>query len=77
MERSRLVCLWRAIKRVLQRGEAHRFGNLPKVLAFISNFDRVNRRRIEAARIAYGDRAPVARLASDRQIAEFVRSLEP
>lgn len=43
MERSRLSCAWRAIARVFKRGEAHRQGKLTKVLAFIWQFDRINR----------------------------------
>ncbi len=46
LERSKLFCAWRAITRSLHRGEAHRITGLPKVLAFIWQFDRVNRPRI-------------------------------
>ena len=74
MERSRLYCAWRAITRVFQRGEAHRIGKLPDVLAFIWRFDRVNRPRIEAARGAYGPEVPVRRLTGSRDIADFLSS---
>jgi adenylate kinase family enzyme len=74
MERSRLYCAWRAITRVFQRGEAHRIGKLPDVLAFIWRFDRVNRPRIEAARVAYGPEVPVRRLTGIRDIADFLSS---
>jgi adenylate kinase family enzyme len=74
LERSRLSCGWRAIARVFRRGEAHRIGRLGKVLSFIWNFDRINRPRIEAERLAHGPRVPVVRLRSDREIAEFLLS---
>jgi adenylate kinase family enzyme len=76
MERSRLYCAWRAITRVFQRGEAHRIGKLPEVLAFIWNFDRVNRPRIEAARVSQGPEVPVRRLTGSRDIADFLSSYD-
>ncbi len=50
LDRPRLGCAWRAFARVFRAGEAHRVGGLAKVAAFIWNFNRVNRPRIEAAR---------------------------
>lgn len=74
LERPRLGCAWRAIRRVFRQGEAHRFRNLNRVLAFIWNFDRVNRPLIEETRAEHGPSVPVMRLRNDDEIAEFVRS---
>lgn len=75
LERSRLVCTWRAISRVFRSDEVHSLRHLPKVLAFIWNFERVNRSLIEAARLAHGPGVPVIRLADDYATADFVRSV--
>lgn len=48
LEAPRWLCLWRACTRVLERGEHHRLRDLPDVLRFIWNFDRINRPRINA-----------------------------
>jgi adenylate kinase family enzyme len=72
MERSRPLCAWRALTRVFRRGEAHRIGKLPNVLAFIWRFDRVNRPRIEGARVSHGPDVPVRRLTSRREVAAFL-----
>jgi adenylate kinase family enzyme len=74
LERSRLCCAWRAITRVFKRGEAHRVGKLFVVLQFIWNFDRVNRPRIEAARIANAPNVPVVRLKSRPDTTAFLCS---
>ncbi len=74
LERSRLSCTWRAIARVFKRGEAHQIGKLVEVLRFIWNFDRLNRPRIEAARLLHGPAVPVRRLASRRDIAALLSS---
>jgi adenylate kinase family enzyme len=74
MERPRLLCAWRAIARVFRRGEAHRIGKLPEVLAFIWRFSRVNRPRIERMRVAEGRDVPVRRLARSRDIEAFLAS---
>jgi hypothetical protein len=42
------------------------------LLVFIWNFEKVNRPRIEAARIAHGRDIPVIRLRNDREIAAFL-----
>jgi hypothetical protein len=44
------------------------------VLAFIWNFDRVNRPRIEALRVSQGPDVPVRRLTGRREIAAFLSS---
>jgi len=72
LESSRLCCAWRAITRVFKPGEAHRIGELFAVLKFIWNFDRVNRPRIEATRVANAPDVPVVRLKSRRDIAAFL-----
>ena len=74
LERTKLFCSWHAIARVFKPVESHRLGNLAKVLAFIWNFDRMNRPRIEATRMAYGPNVPVERLTGDRDIANFLSS---
>jgi adenylate kinase family enzyme len=77
LDRPRLPAAWRAIARTLRPGETHRFADLPKVLRFIRDFDRVNRPRIEAARLKHGPEVPVVRLTSDAEIAAFVDGLNP
>ena len=72
LERSKLYCAWRAIERVFKPGEAHRIGELPRVLAFIWRFEGVNRPRIEAARVIHGADVPVRRLTGSRDIAAFL-----
>jgi adenylate kinase family enzyme len=72
IERSKLYCARRAITRVFKRGEAHRIGKLTEVLAFIWKFDRVNRPRIEAARVSHAPDVPVRRLTGGHDIAAFL-----
>jgi adenylate kinase family enzyme len=72
LEPPRVLCAWRAISRVFRRGEAHRLNRLFTVLRFIWRFDRVNRPRIEAARVAHGPGVPVLRLATRRDVAAFL-----
>lgn len=74
MERSKLLCAWRAIARVFKHGEHHRVNGLVEVLAFIWRFDRVNLPRIEAIRISHGADVPVRRLRSSREIEVFLFS---
>lgn len=76
LDRPKPLCIWRAITRVLQRGEVHRIGDLAEVLRFIWNFDRINRPLIEAERIAHGPAVPVRRLTNRREIAAFLSSFE-
>jgi hypothetical protein len=72
LERSKLFCSWRVILRAFKLGEAHRIRGLPKVLAFIWNFDRINRPRIEALRISQGPDVPVRRSTGSRDVAAFL-----
>jgi adenylate kinase family enzyme len=76
LESPRILCAWRACRRVLRRGEPHKLRDLPAVLAFIWRFDRVNRTRIEVARSTHGSTVPVIYLKSAREIAGFLQSLE-
>jgi adenylate kinase family enzyme len=72
LDRPKLVCAWRAIGRVFRRGEAHRPGDLIKVLRFIWGFDRINRPRIEAARLEHGPQVPVIHLRNDQEVQDFL-----
>ena len=72
LERPRGLCLWRALRRVFRSGERHRPADLGKVFAFIWNFDRINRPRIEAALKAHGPAVPVIRLKTDAESEAFV-----
>ena len=69
------LSLWRAVTRVLRPGEPHRPRDLPKVLRFIRQFDRVNRPRIEALRLEHGPQVPVVRLTSPAQVKAFLDGL--
>ncbi|HTW35799.1 MAG TPA: hypothetical protein VMD53_14370 [Rhizomicrobium sp.] len=73
LERPRALCLWRAAGRVFRPGEAHRLRDLPKVIRFIWNFDRINRPKIEAARKEFGVDLPVVRLTCKRETEAFLR----
>jgi adenylate kinase family enzyme len=72
LDPPKLACAGRAIARVFRHGEAHRLSRLGEVLAFIWNFDRINRPKIEAERLAHGPDVPVSRLTNDREIAAFL-----
>lgn len=72
LDRPRLGCAWRALTRVFRADESHRFGGLHKAMAFIWNFDQVNRPRIEAARKQHGPDVPVLHLTSERAIGDFL-----
>ena len=74
LDPPKLACAGRVIVRAFRRGEAHKINHLPEVLAFIWNFDRINRPEIEVSRIAHGTDIPVRRLTSDREIAAFLSS---
>ena len=71
LDRPKLWCAWRAIRRVFRRGEPHRLKDLAKALRFIRGFERINRRRIEAARLEHGADVPVVHLHNDREIESF------
>ena len=75
LDRPRWSSAWRVVTRVFRTGEPHRLTDLPKVLAFIWNFERVNRPRIEALIAEHGPTLPQFRLANDLQIARFLDSL--
>jgi adenylate kinase family enzyme len=72
LEQPRLLCAWRAARRVIRRGEAHRPADTLKVLRFIWRFDRVNRPLIETQRLAHGPGVPVVRLRSTAQVERFL-----
>jgi len=74
LERPRWLCLWRAARRVWRPGESHRLADLAKVLAFIWNFDAVNRPKIEAERARHGPSIPMLRLTRDRDVTAFLES---
>ena len=77
LEPPRLLCAWRAVRRVFRPGEAHRLKGLPDVLKFIWNFERVNRPRIEGLREKLAPQVPVVRLKSDREVAAFLARAQP
>lgn len=64
--------LWRAGIRVTCPGEAHRLADLPKVLAFIRNFDRVNRPLIETEIARHGPNVPLRMLKGRREVDSFL-----
>jgi adenylate kinase family enzyme len=72
LDRPRVISAWRAIWRVFQRGEAHRPRDLGKALRFIWGFERINRPRIEAARLQHGPEVPVIHLRSDQDVEAFL-----
>jgi hypothetical protein len=72
MERSRLLCAWRAVTRVFRRGEAHRIDKLPEVLKFIWRFNAIHRPRIEAMRVCYAPDVPVCRMKTLGDSAAFL-----
>jgi adenylate kinase family enzyme len=74
LERSRLLCAWRAIARVFKRGESHRVGKLFVVLRFIWKFNRINWPRIEATRLTFAREVPVVRLRTGRDVEVFLSS---
>jgi hypothetical protein len=76
LDRPRLLCVWRAVTRVVRPGEFHQAANLPKVLRFIQGFDRINRPLIEAGLAQFGGSVPLRRLRTDREIDALVNALE-
>jgi adenylate kinase family enzyme len=77
LEPPRWLCLLRATLRVFHRGEPHRLQHLPRVLRFIWNFDRINRPKIEAERLAHGPDVPVLRLRDRREVAALLAARRP
>jgi adenylate kinase family enzyme len=76
LDPPKLLCAWRSITRVFQKGQEHKIGGLAEVLRFIWNFDRINRPLIEASRLAHGPTVPVRRLTSSGEIAAFLSSFD-
>ena len=76
LERPRMLCAWHAALRVFRAGESHRGRDVAGVLRFIWNFERVNRPRIEALRLAHGPEVRVLRLRSAAAIACFLAELQ-
>lgn len=74
LELSKAYCVWRACARVLRRGEKHKLRNLFQVLAYIRNFERLNRPLIERERTAHGADVPVMHLKGRRQVADFLNA---
>ncbi len=77
LDRPRPTCIWRAIRRVFKRGEAHQRANLPKVLKFIWNFNQKNRPLIEKTRLTNAPNVPVIHLRTNREVAAYLRSASP
>jgi adenylate kinase family enzyme len=75
LQRPQWSSAWRAITRVFSKAEPHQLADLPKVLTFIWNFERVNRPRIESAIAKHGPSLPQICLTSDQEIARFLDSL--
>lgn len=75
LEMPRRICAWRAIKRVFKTGETHTFRDLPSVMKYIRNFDRVNRKLIEATRAEHGPNVPLVRLFGAREAEVFLGKL--
>jgi adenylate kinase family enzyme len=76
LQGSKLVCSWRVIVRAFSPGEGHGLSGLLKVLAFVWNFDRINRPRIEAMRLSYGPHVPARQFIGSRNIEEFLSEYE-
>jgi adenylate kinase family enzyme len=72
VEAPRWQCFARAAGRVLRAGSDHRIDGLGKVLAFIWNFDRINRPRIESLRMQIAPAVPVVRLRNRREVEAFL-----
>ena len=86
VDRSRLHCLWRVFRRALRSlfsTHEHLAPGCPERfdrrfwdrLKYILHFKRVNRPRIESARLLHGPQVPVIFLRSDREIAVFLSTV--
>jgi adenylate kinase family enzyme len=71
----RLLCAARAVRRVFRPGEAHQLSGLGKALAFIWNFERVNRPRIEMLIAEHGPDLPQTRLRTAGEVEAFIASV--
>ena len=74
IERPRWLCLLRAALRPFEPAQAHRIIDIPKVSAFIWNFNVRNRPRIDALIRDIGPSLPVTRLGSDEEVRHFLKS---
>jgi hypothetical protein len=74
LERPRLLCALRVLRRVFQPGEAHKMRDLGKVLAFIWSFNRISIPRIERQRRLHGPQIPVIALRTGRAVDAFLMS---
>jgi adenylate kinase family enzyme len=73
LECPRHVSAWRAFVRVLgPNSSGHRLRNLPRVLRYIWNFDRINRPLIEKLRMEHGRELPVRRLYTGIEVKTFL-----
>jgi adenylate kinase family enzyme len=77
VDRARILCALRSIKRLLVPNPCHRIRELRTVLPYIASFDRSSAPLIEKMRVAYGANIPVRHLKSDRECAEFLATLTP
>jgi adenylate kinase family enzyme len=85
VERPALHCAWRVFRRAVRSqfsaaedlapGCKEHLGKLFDRLWFIANFNRINRPRIETARMTYGLNVPVIVLHGDDEIAAFLSNL--
>lgn len=75
LELSRLFCICRSLTRVARRGEPHPIGELPQVISFIWNFNRVSRPRIEGLRKLHGPDVPTQRLTGKGPVEAFLSSV--
>ena len=74
IERPRWLCLLRAALRPFETGQTHKPIDIPKVLAFVWNFDMQNRPKIETLLRQLRPDLPVLRLASDDEVRSFLKS---
>ncbi|MEJ1969313.1 MAG: hypothetical protein WDN03_11880 [Rhizomicrobium sp.] len=77
LDTPRWRCALRAMARVLHRGSDHRLAGLRKVLAFIRNFERVNRPRIERLRKEHGPDVPAVHLKTAAEVESFLAAARP
>ena len=75
LERPRLVCTWRALRRVFKSGSGHRLRHLPRVLRYIWSFDANNRPLIEKLRQQHGAHVPLRRLTSLQELEDLIGEL--
>ena len=75
LDRPRWSSALRVMTRVFRKGEAHKLADLPQVLAFIWNFERINRPRIQASIAQHGRGLSQIRLTDGQEIAQFLDTL--